>query len=72
MNPWSNERMIPDELIQLLSTPGLPDELRGEITQASKELAESGAVTYPTKSRIEYYLHKYQGYITASYKGEHE
>lgn len=60
--------MIPDELIQLLKIPGLPDELREEITRASSELAESGAVTYPTKARIEHYLHQYREQLTVLYK----
>jgi len=63
VNLWTDERMIPDELIQLLNIPNLPDELRDELTRASNELVESGAVTYPTKARIEHYLYKYREYL---------
>lgn len=68
MNLWTNERMVPNQLIQLLNIPDLPDELREEIKRASRELEESGAVTYPTKARVEHYLYKYREYLTALYK----
>jgi len=68
MNLWTNERMIPKQLIQLLNAPNLPHELREEIKRASRELEKSGAVTYPTKARLEYYLYKHREYLTALYK----
>lgn len=69
---WTNERKIPRELIQLLDAPDLPNELRGEIRRACDEVAESGAVTYPTKARIEYYLHKYSENLSSLFEVNHE
>jgi len=65
MNPyhWNDERMMPAMLIHLLSFPNVPEDLRKELLQAYKEVEELGAVTYPTKARVEYYLHQYQDYI---------
>ncbi len=60
---WSDERTIPEELTQLLTMPGLPNELREEITKAHNEIAMTGAVKYPTKTCIENYLHKYHDQI---------
>lgn len=60
---WTDDRRIPDSLIQLLGIPDLPGDLRKEILQAAKEVEESGAVAYPTKARVEYYLHQHREYI---------
>jgi len=60
---WTDERRMPDMLLQLLSVPDVPADLRKELLQAYQEIEERGAVTYPTKARVEYYLHQYQDYI---------
>ena len=60
---WTNEREVPAELLSLLNAQGLPDELRREIVQAQKEVDSYGAVAYPTKSRVAYYMHKYADFI---------
>ncbi len=60
---WDDERRMPDMLLQLLSIPDVPEDLRKELLQAYKEVEELSAVTYPTKARVEYYLHQYQDYI---------
>jgi hypothetical protein len=54
---------MPDMLLQLLSIPDVPEDLRKELSGAYREVEELGAVTYPTKARVEYYLHQYQDYI---------
>ena len=56
---WTDERRIPGVLLKLLDIPALPEDLRQEITQAAVEVEQRGSVTYPTKARIEYYLHQY-------------
>ena len=60
---WTDERKIPDMLLQLLSVPDVPEDLRKELLQAHKEVEQLGAVTYPTKARVEYYVHQYQEHI---------
>ena len=57
---WVNEREVPFELLELSDMPTVPNELRAEIIRANDEVDKYGAVNYPTKARIEYYLHKYQ------------
>ena len=64
MNLWTDERRMPDILLQLLKVPDLPEDLRKEMLQAYKEVEKCGAVIYPTKARVEYYLHQYQGYLS--------
>jgi hypothetical protein len=54
---------MPEMLLRLLRAPDIPEDLRKELLQAYKEVEELGAVTYPTKARVEYYLHQYQDYI---------
>ncbi len=63
MKLWTDERKMPDILLQLLEVPDISEDLRKELLQAYKEVEEGGAVTYPTKTRVEYYLHQYQEYI---------
>lgn len=60
---WTDERKMPDVLLQLLSVPDVPEDLRKELLQAYKEVEQLGAVTYPTKARVEYYVHQYQDHI---------
>jgi len=55
--------MISDVLLRLLGTDSLPDDLRKEIVQAATEVEEHGAVSYPTKARVEYYLHQHKDVI---------
>ena len=64
MDLWTDERRIPDMLLQLLKIPDIPEDLRKELFQAYKEVDEGGAVTYPTKARVEHYLYQYQEYIS--------
>jgi len=64
MNIWTNERKMPDMLLQLLNIPDIPEDLRKELLQAYKEVDEGGAVTYPTKATVEYYLYQHQEYIS--------
>ena len=64
MNLWIDERKMPDMLLQLLKIPNIPADLRKELLQAYKEVNECGAVTYPTKTRVEYSLHQHQEYIS--------
>jgi len=64
MNLWIDERKMPDMLLQLLMIPNIPADLQKELLQAYKEVDEVGAVTYPTKARVEYYLYQYQKYIS--------
>ena len=64
MNLWADERKMPETLSELLKIPDIPEDLRKELLQAYNEVEEGGAVTYPTKARVEYYLHQYQGYIS--------
>jgi hypothetical protein len=61
---WTDERKIPDMLLQLLKVPTIPEDLRKQLLQAYKEVDEDGAVTYPTKARVEYYLNKHKEYIS--------
>jgi len=60
---WTNEREIPLELLGLLESPDLPKELRQEITKARYEITTSGAVAYPTKARVEFYMNKYRDFL---------
>ena len=64
MNLWTDERKMPDMLLQLLKIPNIPADLRKELLQACEEVDEDGAVTYPTKARVEYYLYQHQEYIS--------
>ena len=64
MNLWIDERKMPDTLLQLLMIPNIPADLQKELLQAYKEVDEGGAVTYPTKARVEYYLYQHQEYIS--------
>lgn len=57
---WTNEREVPSELLELLDVPKVPNELRAEIMRASDEVQKHGAVSYPTKARVEHYIHRYQ------------
>jgi len=63
MKLWTDERKMPNILLQLLEVPDIPEDLQKELLQAYKEVEENSAVTYPTKARVEYYLHQYQEYI---------
>jgi len=56
---WTDERRVPDVLLRLLDIPALPEDLREEILLAASEVEQRGAVTYPTKARVEYYLHQH-------------
>lgn len=56
---WCNEREVPAEIAGLLEIEGVPEDLRNEILLAIDEVARQGAVTYPTRARVEYYLHKH-------------
>lgn len=64
MNLWTDERKIPDELLELLKAHNIPKDLHNELLQAFKEVCEYGAVTYPTKARVEYYLSKHRDYLS--------
>ena len=57
-----NERKIPRSVLNLLNDPNLPKDPRKAITQARDELSQTGAVTYPTASRVEYYLKQYESH----------
>lgn len=57
---WYDERQVPSKLLELLDIPDVPNELRAEIMRAKDEVERYGAVNYPTKARIEYYMSKYQ------------
>jgi hypothetical protein len=50
---WINERVIPTELLELLDSPTTPKDLWREIIRARDEVNNYGAVTYPTKARVE-------------------
>jgi len=50
---WTNEREVPIELLELLDMPTTPKELWKEIIKARDEVNNYGAVTYPTKARVE-------------------
>lgn len=63
MTSWTDERSMPEELIELMKIPGIPEELRINLENAYKEVNEYAAVTYPTKSRIQFYLNKYSDEI---------
>ena len=58
MKLWTDERKIPNILLQLLEVPDIPEDLRKELLQACKKVEGGGVVTYPTKARMEYYLHQ--------------
>jgi len=64
MKLWTDERKMPNILLQLLEVPDIPEDLRKELLQAYKEVEEGGAVTYPTKAKVEYYLYQHQEYIS--------
>jgi len=64
MKLWTDERRMPDILLQLLEVPDIPEDLRRELLLAYKEVLEEGAVTYPTKAKVEYYLYQHQEYIS--------
>ena len=57
---FTNERKIPRSVLNLLNVPNLPEDLRKAIAQAKDEIKETGAVTYPTASRVEFYLEQYK------------
>ena len=59
MKLWMNEYEVPPELLALLDNPDTPSELWKEIAKARDEVENQGAVTYPTKARVEFYIHKY-------------
>lgn len=59
MNLWTNEYEVPLELLALLDISETPSELWKEIIKARDEVEAQGAVTYPTKARIEFYIHKH-------------
>ena len=61
---WTNEREIPIEILELLDDVSAPKELIAEIYKAKDELDDIGAVSYPTKAKIEHYLHKYSETIS--------
>jgi len=70
MRYWSNEREVPQEIVELLELKDLPDELRHEILKANDEVTKNGAVTYPTKGNIEYYIfNKYCNFFKNLYSG---
>lgn len=50
---WINEREVPSELLELLDMPTIPKDLWKEIIRARDEVNNYGAVTYPTKARVE-------------------
>lgn len=60
---WTNERRMPYDLVQILNDADAPEDLRKELLRAEEELKERGAVTYPTESRIDYYIDKHKDYI---------
>lgn len=60
---WTDERRVPDVILRLVDIPALPEELRKEILLAASEVEQRGAVTYPTKARVEYYLHQHNEYV---------
>jgi len=64
ITPWTNEYHIPDWVHKLLEIHDLPIELRNDLLAAKKEVYENGAVKYPTKARIKYWLHIYNEYLT--------
>ena len=59
MRLWINEYKVPPELLALLDVPEIPSELWKEIIKARDEVNTNGAVTYPTKEGVEYYMHQY-------------
>jgi len=65
MTPWADERKVPEVLLQLLEVPDIPEDLRRELVQACKEVKKGGAVTYPTRARVEYFPHYYHENISA-------
>ena len=64
MNLWTDENQVPDELLALLDVPEVPSELWKAIIKARDELENEGAVTYPTKATVEYYIHKYHDLLS--------
>ena len=56
---WINEREVPNELTELLDNPETPKGLWKEIVKARDEINDYGAVTYPTKARVEALYHEY-------------
>ena len=61
---WTDESSIPDWVNELLDIPGIPLVLKNDLFSAKREVEELGVVNYPTKARIEYWLHKYHEYIS--------
>jgi hypothetical protein len=70
---WINEREVPKELIELLEIPDLPSDFKQEILNARSEVDSQGAVTYPTKARVEFCILKYRGFIESLFdENNHE
>jgi len=63
ITPWTDETRIPDWLDKLLEITDIPLELKEDLLAAKGEVAELGAVNYPTKARIEFWLHQHHEYI---------
>lgn len=61
---WTDETSMPAMLLQLLEIPNIPEDLQKELLQVKKEIEERGAVTYPTKARVEYYLYHHRNYLS--------
>lgn len=68
---WVDERQIPEELFLILGFPDLPIELKNDIQIACDEVNDMGAVSYPTKARIEHYINKHFDYLMKLVK-DHE
>jgi hypothetical protein len=62
ITPWTDETSIPDWVNDLLSIPQLPENLKNDLQRAIREVNELGAVNYPTKARIDYWLHQYHDF----------
>jgi hypothetical protein len=56
---WTNEYEVPAQLLKMLEIPDIPLALTQEIRNAVQEVARDTAVSYPTKAKIEYYIHQY-------------
>lgn len=61
-NPLYDKEFL-DSMLPLLAIPNLPDDVRREITLASKEFSERSDITYPTRARIEHYIHQYWSFF---------
>jgi hypothetical protein len=64
ITPWTDETTIPDWVNDLLLVPQLPENLKHDLQKAINEVNELGAVKYPTKARIDYWLHQYHDYLS--------